>query len=291
MSSTNPALPGPIPPTELVPKRLEESLQVCVALAALPPQSSAEKFVAAGVELIARSLDATGGHFGLASRRRPREGDPLQGFRLDVYYNFGPRFAEDLLRADELIQSESYVHDPGIQLTARDAGKHRIYHDPDPRTQPSRAGSIDAHTWESLALVDRLKLVHALTDDLEAHFAFDRDAKSLPFDANDRATLETIMGGLSPWAQRAALLHGCLQGQTLLSARERTLACALLGPEPLKSVADELGIGEARAREIARNVYRKLRVDGRIGLAGAWAGARTETALAPISPLLRRRRR
>jgi hypothetical protein len=41
---------------------------------------------------------------------------------------------------------------------------------------------------------------------------------------------------------------------------------------------------------VTRNVYRKLKVDGRLGLASAWAGPRAETAFARISaPLLRRR--
>jgi DNA-binding CsgD family transcriptional regulator len=273
-----------------MPQRLSEALQICVGLAALSPQPSADLFVAAGLEPMARALGATGGHFGLASRRRPPVGDPLQGFRLDVYYGFGARFSDELTQADELLQSEAYIHDPGVQVTASEAGRHRIYHDPDPRTEPSRADWIDVHTWSLFQLVDRLKLVYAMTPDAELHFAFDRGPGCRPYEVDDIAMLETLTRGLEPWGRRVALLHGCLDGRTLLSTRERALACALLGHAPLKNVARELEVSEARARELARSVYRKLRVNGRLGLAAAWAAVPSDTAFAPISAALRRRR-
>lgn len=291
MVTLDTALPGPVPPSGVVSPRLDEALLACVALGAFGPQSTVEQFIALGLERLGRLLDASGGHFVVASKRRPPEGDPLFGWRIDVYYGVGATFDSGLVRVDELLRGETYVHDPGVQRTTRDAGRHRIYHDPDPRTQPTRAGSIDAQFWEAYGLVDRLKLVYTLSPKLELHFAFDRAHGGLPYEPRDIATLETLIAGIETWGRRVAFLHGCLEGQTLLSPRERTLLCALLGQEPLKNIAGALGISEARAREVTRSVYRKLNVDGRIGLSCVWAGEPAAEASMPISgPLLGRRR-
>ncbi len=272
-------------------RRLGEALQACVALAAFGPQPTVEQVILLGLERMNRVLDASGGHFALGSRRRQPEGDPLRGWRIDVFYTLGARFDADLVRVDELIRTEAYVQDPGVQRTVRDAGRHRIYHDPDPRTHPTRAGSIDAYFWDIAGLVDRLKLVYALSPTLELHFGFDRGQGEVPYETSDIATLEALIAGIEPWGRRVALLHGCLEGQTMLSPRERALSCALLGQEPLKNIADAQGISEARAREVARSVYRKLNVDGRIGLSCAWAGERAAKASTPISAPVRGRRR
>lgn len=49
------------------------------------------------------------------------------------------------------------------------------------------------------------------------------------------------------------------------------MTCALLGHAPLETIADDLGLNEARSRELARDGYKKLGVSGRIGLANAWS--------------------
>lgn len=292
MPSNDPGLPGPIPPLRIVPQTLEDALQVCVSLASLSPQATVASFIAAGMALMSGALNTTGGYLGLASQRAHLRDDPVHGWRLEVFYGFGAHVADEIRKADELIQSEDYIHDPGIQATVRDAGRHRVYHDPDPRMHATRAGSIDAQVWETACLTDRLKLVYALSPSLELHFAFDRRDGAPPFQPHEVAALDTMTKGLEPWCRRVALLHGLLPGQSMLSPRERDLTCALLGHDGLKNAAARLGISEARAREVARSVYRKLQVDGRLGLAGAWTGTFTEATVAPISrPLLRRRRR
>lgn len=271
---------------------IAEALGICIALSALAPAPTVERYLAAGFEPMRRYLGARGGFIVLASKRDRGPNDPVDGWRVDVYYRCGRGSEQELQRADELIQSDSYIHDPGIQRTVREAGRHRIYHDPDPRCDPGQAQSLEAELWTAIGLVDRMKLVYALEPTLEIHFSFDRGAGEVPFEARDEERLRALIGGLRPWCRRIALLHGRLPEGAVLSARERDLACALLGQAPLKNVADALGVGEARARELASGVYRKLCVDGRLGLAQAWAGEHEDAELPPISrPLLRRRRR
>lgn len=106
------------------------------------------------------------------------------------------------------------------------------------------------------------------------------------------SALEAIARGLGPWSQRLALLHGFLAQQQPLSARERAMACALLGPAPTKLIAAGLRVSEARARELTRDVYRKLRVRSRLELTDAWlslAPAPPSSAMATTRPRRRRR--
>lgn len=291
-ATLDPALPGPAEPGALTSEDAADALRVCLALGTLSPEPTLERYIAAGLELMARHLGSSCGFLALASWRDRGPADPARGWRVDVYYSLGGADGSELRFADDLIQSDSYIHDPGIQRTVRDAGQHRIYHDPDPRLYPTRSQSLDATIWTTRQLVDRLKLVYTEEAALEFHFGFDRQAGAPPFTPRDLVRLHSLVEGLHAWTRRVALLHGRLPEGVLLSPRERSLACALLGPAPLKNVADALGVGEARARELARGVYRKLRVDGRLGLAQAWAGQNEARELLPLSaPLLRRRRR
>lgn len=235
------------------------------------PTQTPERFAPQGSFASPGALDASSGHLGIGSRPRADERDPLLGFRLDIMYGVGAASSLGIVTFDEELRAESYVHDPVVQRVVRDAGRHRIYHDPDPRRARDRAGTLDEKYWTLLDLTDRLKLVYALSPDVELHFAIDRHGRAPRFTKRDVAVLDLVMRGLDPWARRVALLHGDLGGRKRLSARERAMTCALLGHAPLETIADDLGLNEARSRELARDGYKKLGVSGRIGLANAWS--------------------
>lgn len=267
------------------------AFEACLALTALGPQPTVERFVGASFASLLAALDGSSGHLGIASRGQAAEGDPLGGFRLEIFYGIGPG-REHLVAVDEEIRAETYLHDPVVQALVRDAGRHRVYHDADPRTDRTRAGTLDEKYWRLRELGDRMKLVYALTPDVELHFAVDRAKGSAPFDAEDVLTLEAIASGLAPWTARVALLHGYTQGRTPLSGRERAVACALLGHAPTKLIASELEISEARARELTRDVFKKLRVRSRLELASAWhSPLRAPSPLSAEVTRARRKRR
>ena len=50
-------------------------------------------------------------------------------------------------------------------------------------------------------------------------------------------------------------------------------ASRLLGHANVKNVASDLSMSEARARELVRSVYKKLRLSGRLELVNRWASA------------------
>lgn len=152
------------------------------------------------------------------------------------------------------------------------AGRHRVYHDPDPRERPELAGSIDSEFWTALGIVDRLKGVHTVSPVVELHVAFLEGERYGP---DEVRTLEDLVRGLGPWARRVTLLHGFAEGCTPLSPRERQVACAMLGSNPVKIIAAELELSEARTRELVRAVYGKLKVRSRAELAALWAGSST----------------
>jgi DNA-binding CsgD family transcriptional regulator len=260
-----------------------EVTALCVHLAALGPRPSVEQYIAPAHARIAAVFGASSGHVVLGVRERRIEDDPLGGWRIPFAYRIGARSREEIVAVGHELAEHTYVHDPVVQRVVADAGRHRVYHDPDPRTDRARAGTLDEKYWALFGLVDRLKLVYSLAPDFELHLSVDRLAGSPRFEERDARLLEHVATGLGPWVRRVALLHGCLAGHVSLSDRERDVACALLGHEPLKVIAAELGVGEARARELVRAVYRKLGVGSRAQLASLWAGGAADLPAQPIA--------
>ncbi len=250
-------------------------IRACADLTAQGPADTVEQFVAEGHARMAAVLESRSGFCVIAARSRPVEGDPLLGWRVQLFYAVGAS-DDEIIPAAQDVQEETYVDDPVVQRLVRDAGRHRTYHDPDPRTDPDRRGTIDERYWELLRLVDRLKLVYALGSDVEIHLGFDRFVGESRFSTTERDLLWSLLSGIGPWMERLALLHGYLEGQAPLSPRERQIALGLLGDAPLKHIAGRLGMSEARARELVRAVYRKLGVGSRAELAFLWARRTTE---------------
>ncbi len=273
------------------PPRGNKALSICVDLAALGPQPSVEEFVAAAHERLARAFGCSSGHVAVAVRENRAPDDPLEGWRLPVFYAIGAGSSDEALAVETEICQETYLRDPIVKNVIRDAGRHRVYHDPDPATAPNRQGTLDAKYWSLLGLVDRLKLVHALEADVEVHVSIDRRTGAALFERDDAIVLEDVVPALGPWARRLALLHGYAPACAPLTVRERQVASRLLGHAPLKLLADQLGLSEARAREIVRAVYRKLGVGGRLELQSRWAGTRLAPAAQPIATTRPHRRR
>lgn len=251
------------------------AFDVCVALAALPPPSDVAQYVAAGHARIVAGVGSTSGFVGLGVRRRPAGDDPLLGWRIALFYGVGRREEAAVALTEQVLADESYVHDPIVQSVVADAGRSRVYHDPDPRTDRSLRGTLNERFYRAQGIADRLKFVCTVSPGVEIHGSADRPLGSPRFEPADVVFLEHVVRGLGPWARRVALLHGHLEGCDPLSPREREVACALLGVAPIKVFAGPLAMGEARAREITRAVYRKLRVASRAELASRWAGEPT----------------
>lgn len=239
---------------------------------------------------MARLIGATSGFVGVGARVVPPMNDPLDGWRLPIFYAIGPNSEAQAIAVEQELREESYVHDPVVRGVIADSGRHRVYHDSDPRKPPRRENTIDLKYWTLLNLVDRLKLVYEVSPDVALHFGFDRVGAARRFGRGEVRTLEDVIGGLGPWARRVALLHGFVEGRQPLSPREREVGCALLGHASVKEIAGQLGMSEARARELVRAVYRKLRVASRAQLASAWTAA-PSTAVAPMEVAMSRTRR
>ncbi|MBX3198913.1 MAG: hypothetical protein KF894_12335 [Labilithrix sp.] len=258
-----------------------EAVAVCVDLAAMGPQETIAAYVASGHARIGRALGAARGFAVLAVKYpRPPEDDPLLGWRIDLCYDVGPKSAAQIVAVEKDVREETYLDDPLIRITCEAAGRHRVEHVADPRKLAAYRTTIAAKYWTMFALRDRLKAIHALSPSTELHLSFDRASEDRPFGDREVRLLDLVTSGIAPWAQRFALMVGRLEGLAALSPREREVANGLLGHANVKNIAADLSIGEARARELIRSVYRKLRVNGRLELANKWA-----SAVVPSAPL------
>ncbi|MBX3262270.1 MAG: hypothetical protein KIS78_14035 [Labilithrix sp.] len=259
-----------------------EAMSVCVDLAAMGPQETLALYVASGHARIGRALGATRGFAVLGVKMPcPPKDDPLFGWRVDLCYDVGPKSHEQMLVVAQDVREETYVHDPLIRDTCTAAGRHRVAHVPDPRRLAAHRDTVEAKYWTMFSLRDRLKAIYALSPTVELHLSFDRSSEAEPYGHREARLLELVTPGIAPWVQRFALMLGRLDGLAVLSPREREVAYGLLGRSDVKNLAANLSMSEARARELIRSVYKKLRVSGRMELANKWASS----AVTPPAPL------
>lgn len=257
------------------------------ALAELPP-CGVDEFAGAGFARIAEAIDCREGIVVFAARVGPREGDPLLGFRVLRIWSIGSANSmstrtADVVRAD----AEILRNDPDTQRLAREAGRHRVYHQPDPRRSAESVDSINARLWDEFDLCDQLKSAHALDDDHELHFGFQRLSGDHPFTPADIATVEALMHGIRTWARRLGFLFGGLGPGPQLSPRESEMLVLLLGSAAQKEHPSHLGVSGARARELVRAVHSKLGTSTRAELHSRWMSERVVAADVP--PVLGRK--
>lgn len=254
---------------------------VCAELEALPP-AAVDTYAAMGFDRLAQLLGCREGILVFGARICPPEGDPLAGFRVLRVWHIGARNVirtgvTDAVQQDDRLLLEDVVS----QRMAREAGRHRTYHEPDPRTVPGLERSIDAGVWTNLCLHDHLKGVHTLDADRELYFGFHRLADDEPFTSDDVRMLEELLPAIHGWARRLVLLCGGRSIPEPLTRREGEMLVLLLGGAPQKTHAGVLGVSAPRARELVRAVHAKLGTASRAELQRLWMTARHEIASVP----------
>lgn len=262
--------------------------RVAATLGDLPP-APADAFVAAGYKVIESALGCPNGSACIGIRDRFEASDPLLGYRMMEMWVFGP-IAADQAPADAVMADPKIIlEDPFCQKVAREAGKHRLYHEVDPRTVPGLETSIRAFMWQAQDLVDEIHLFHALSADLELRIGFYRVRGEATFTAGDERALNELNESLGPWVRRIAFLHGYGSGMQPLAPKEREALVLLLGSTAQKLFSEMLGVSTARANEIIQSVHAKLSSSNRADLQRRWM---TDTpAVEPAMPMFTRAHR
>lgn len=173
-------------------------------------------------------------------------------------------------RMGERFRREGAATDDTLYRIASGCGAHRAYLRADQGTPEELAAAPSTAFMRALGVHDRLVSAHALDERIEVFFVFDRKTPDRPFTEADRAFLEQAMPALRRTCRWLALSHGAFPGQKLLSPREREALAHLLGPEPKKRIAAELGLTEGSLHQLAVRVYGKLGVSGRTELMALW---------------------
>ena len=249
---------------------ISDALAACSAILDAVPADGVAGYVARGHRRLGACVGSGEGYVVLAVRSEVPDGDPLCGFRPHVTYQVGPSSVQHTVANRVMRDDARLLSDPVLRRMVRDHGRHRTFHDPDPRTVPELAGSLDPMLWDQGGLFDRLKAIHPVGDGFEIHLGFDRHAGEPRFDDDDEAALAALSIAVAPWARRVMFLHGYGPGLAPFTARERQTLCLLLGDRPQTSCAEELGVSEARARELIRDLYAKLGVSSRSELMARW---------------------
>jgi len=259
------------------------AVQLCMALYELPPARTIARYVAAGHRRLGEGLGSREGFVVLAVRVEPPDGDPLAGFRPLYNFTIGKRSLSSTEVTAELLKNERrLLDDPVLRRMVAGAGRHRVFHGPDPRTVPALRTSVEVDYWNVRGVVDRLKAIHAIDQRLELHVGFDRSTGEPRFGRREEALVEALVAGMRPWARRIAFLVGEAPARMSLTPREREALCLLLGDLAQKQHAEALGLSSARARELVRSVYRKIGVGSRVELMARWYSARGDAQRTPV---------
>lgn len=160
--------------------------------------------------------------------------------------------------------------DSTIIRIARDHGSHRAYLRRELGTPEELDVAPSTRMMRQLGVRDRLVCAHSLAQDLEVFFGFNRTSRDNPFLAADRDFLIEAMPAIGRICRWWALSHGAFPGQKLLSARERQALAYLLGPQPAKHIATEMGLSDGSLSQLALRLYAKLGVTCRTELMALW---------------------
>lgn len=261
---------------------LTSLLRCGVALAELPPQPP-DSYVGAGFAIVARAIDSDNGYASISVRLPGAPAnDPLDGFRMMNLWLFGPHLAARPIIVENVMANQDLItQDPIVQRIAKEHGRHRLYHYPDPRTVPGQETSVEAGVWTEQHIVDDIKILHNVSADVEVMLGFHRQEGQSRFDDEDERMLDSLNQLLVSWARRTAFLHGFGPGMTPLAPKEREALALLLGPAAQKNFVDVLKVSAARAAEIIQGVHGKMGTSNRAELQSRWISSAQELASTP----------
>jgi DNA-binding CsgD family transcriptional regulator len=122
-------------------------------------------------------------------------------------------------------------------------------------------------------ITDRMWSVFPVNEDCEVAFILDRVGRRPRFNAREKQMVSAVLRPLAWFHRTAMLAHGVNLGDARLSPRERDVCLKLLGAQPEKEIAADLGLTLATTRSYIQNIYRKFGVKGRAGLMALWLGS------------------
>jgi len=126
--------------------------------------------------------------------------------------------------------------------------------------------------YDALGIKDRMWVVAPVNNDAESYLVFDRVTSRRRFSTADAAFAGRALRGIKWFHRQVLLSHGLPVAQEPLSPAQRRVLLLLLGGQPEKGIARELGLSAGTVHQYAVEVYRKLGVRGRAELAALWLG-------------------
>lgn len=122
-------------------------------------------------------------------------------------------------------------------------------------------------------ITDRLWSIFPVNEDCEVAFILDRMGRRPRFNAREKQLVSAVLRPLAWFHRTTMLAHGVNLGDARLAPRERDVCLKLLGAQPEKEIAADLGLTLATTRSYIQGIYRKFGVKGRAGLMALWLGS------------------
>lgn len=200
----------------------------------------------------------------------PDDPGPVAGWHVPAMLHPVPEFVPDRERiVAEWMAEFDLRAEPTLLENLRQAGTHRVLHKRSMMGEAELRQTPTFELWRRLGVGDELIGAHSLSPRCEVWFCFNRSGEDR-FDEDDAKLLLRAIRGLGRMCRWLALSRGLLPGMAPLSDREQAALPLLLGPQPLKVCAGQVGMNPPAFRQLARSVYQKLGVTSRPELMALW---------------------
>ncbi len=228
--------------------------------------------------LMAGLCALVGGHnaewFGMVRLADAPAGDPVSGWRPPIVRFLAPNDALlGMVREQTRRMDRDFANPAATTLIAR-AGRFRAARLCDVAPAGWFESDIYRRHYRDCGRDDVIYVAFPVNADVESWFGVFRASGQPRFTAQERDTVAYALRGIKWFHRQLLLSHGLLVAGAPLTQAERRVLHGLLGGQPKKQVAADLGQSPHTTDEHVASIYRKFAVKNRPALLALWLGTK-----------------
>ncbi len=202
----------------------------------------------------------------------PDPRDPMLGWRMrELFHLWDHHLLDPHCKENVPVVEQGGASEPIIN-TYREAGRFRGQLLRDIASPAFFESPEFARDFGAIGVRDAIFVTTPLGDEVETSVAFYRTQGQPTLTPDDAQLAEDILRPLKWLQRRVALSHGLLMASDPITPAERRVLQMLLTDRSEKDIAAELGLAYQTVHKHVKNIYKKLGVSSRAGVAALWLG-------------------
>ncbi len=199
-------------------------------------------------------------------------GDPLQGWRTRELIHLWDQVPLDAACKDHIAEIEQGGATEAATAHFDGAGRFRSGLLRELVSPAFLESPAFARHFTGIGIHDTLFVATPLGDDVESAVTFYRTHGDRQFTQNDLALAVDILRPLKWLQRRFALSYGLLLARDAMTPTERRVLQQLLTERSEREIAADLGVSYQTVHKHVKQIYKKLGVSSRAGVAALWLG-------------------